>query len=71
MYRVYIEDFNPPIWAIDEGPGTEQKRFEQIVFEAIGFTHYDLSADNKENPKCWIEFPEAKLKIIGGTALLR
>lgn len=71
MYRLYIEDFTPPIWAIDTGPGTEQMRFEKVVWYAVGETKYDLNADNDLNPKCWLEFPDAELKIINTTAVLR
>ena len=41
MYRVYIADFNPPIWEIDTGPGTASRRFEHVIAGAIGFYKYD------------------------------
>lgn len=71
MYRLYIEDGKPPIWAIDTGPGTEQMRFDKVVWYAVGETKYDLEADNKTEPKFWLEFPDADLKIINKTAVLR
>jgi len=71
MYRVYIEDFNPPIWAIDDGNPDNQQRFEQVVWHCAGCTVYDLNADNVKNPKCWLEFPDATLKIINKTAVLK
>jgi hypothetical protein len=71
LYRLYIEDFNPPIWAIDDGNPLNQQHFEAVIIEAIGFTYYDLAADNISKPKCWIRFPTAKLVIIGSTAILR
>lgn len=71
MYRVYIEDFEKPIWAVDDGNSENQQRFEQVVWYAVGSTKYDLAADNVKHPKCWLEFPDAELKIFGTTALLR
>jgi hypothetical protein len=71
MFRVYIEDGLAPIWALDTGPGTAQRRFDQIVWYAVGVTNYNLDADNKTEPKFWLEFPSAELKIINTTAILR
>jgi len=71
MYRVYVEDFNPPIWAVDDGDSKNQRRFEQVVWYAVGCTKYDLTADNVKDPKCWLEFPDAELRIINNTAVLR
>lgn len=72
MIRVYVEDWTPPVWAVDTGPGTAQRRFEVVITETVGVFKYDLTADNKENPKAWVECPdEAILKIVNSTAILR
>lgn len=71
MYRVYVDSFEPPIWEIDSGPGTASRKFEKVIATSVGEYKYDLSADNKINPKAWVEYEFAELKIINQTALLR
>ena len=72
MYRVYIEDFScEEVWAIDTGPGTAMRRFKSVIAEVIGVYKADLKANNKEDPKAWIEYPNANLIIVNSTAILR
>lgn len=73
MYRVYIEDFDEEkgIWVVDEGSYLTAQRFDKVVTSTVGYTNYNLNADNTLEPKCWLEYPDCKLKIIGRTALLR
>ena len=71
MLRVYIDDFIPPIWEVDAGPGTASRKFENVVAESVGVYKYDLSADNTNEPKAWVEYPDGELKIINHTALIR
>jgi hypothetical protein len=73
MYRLYVEDFTcEEVWAIDTGPETAMRRFKNvIVSNIIGVSKTDLLADNKKNPKAWIEYIDAELKIINNTAILR
>lgn len=71
MLRVYVDDFTPPIWEIDSGPGTESQKFEEVIATAVGIYKYNLLADNKKEPKAWVEYPDGKLKVINKTALIR
>jgi len=71
MLRVYIDTFDPPIWEIDSGPGTASRKFETVIAESTGFFKYDLLADNKTNPKAWVEYPDGILKTINNTAIIR
>jgi hypothetical protein len=69
---VYVDSFDStPIWEIDTGPGTASRKFEKVVFNAVGEFKYDLTADNKTNPKAWVEIIDAELKVFNSTALLR
>jgi len=71
VLRVYIDDFTPPIWEIDSGPGTASRKFERVISEAIGVYKYDLSANNIDQPKAWVEYPDAELTIVNNIAILR
>ena len=71
MLRVYIDNFTPPIWEIDSGPGTPSRKFEKVIAEAIGIYKYDLTADNINTPKAWVEYPAAELTVINNIAILR
>ncbi len=72
MYRLYVEDFScEEVWTIDAGPGTAMRRFRSVISKACGISKVNLQADNKEDPKAWLEYENAELKIFGTTALLR
>jgi hypothetical protein len=71
LLRVYVDDWNPPIWQIDSGPGTASRKFEKVITNAVGEFKYDLTANNTSEPKAWVEYPEAELKIFNTIALLR
>lgn len=71
MHRVYLETFDPPLWGVDEGPDTKPDFVKKVIIEAHGSTELDTDADNKNNPKAWIQFQNAKLLVINDIAILR
>lgn len=73
MYRVYVEDFTDlnKVWVVDEGSADTIVRVSGVIIEGVGFTQTNLFADNKKEPKAWIEVNDATLKIVNNVAILR
>lgn len=71
--RVYLEDFSEEkaIWAVDEGDAQTVKFFDHVCVHAFGITKFNMGSDNKDEPRAWLEFEGATLKIIEDTAVIR
>ncbi len=65
-FRIYIDDFkkNPFIWSIDEGDIRTEVNVKSIAAENVALSvGSDLSADNINSPKAWIEVEAEALYI--------
>jgi hypothetical protein len=71
--RVFLNCFEeaPLIWQVDSGPGTLSVKVSEVAIRgAHGVTKQNLKADNKHEPKCWIEY-EGEMSIHQNIALIR
>lgn len=71
MYRVYIEDFTEPTWAVDGGDTSTAIYVNKVIIECFATTMHNPKADNISEPKFWIEVPYAKMQIVNKIAILR
>lgn len=65
LYRAYVNCFEeaPFIWQVDTGSADMSARVRDVVFIGVsGITRQNLQADNKIEPKVWLEV-EAELAI--------
>ena len=66
MLRLYVDTLCKPIWSVDFGDISTEQRFEEVFVFCDGVTCSDLTSDNINNPKVWIEFYDAVLNIEEG-----
>ena len=67
MLRLYFNRHGELPWSIDEGPGTPERQFKDIVISGVyGEAVYEpLKAgdDPQKQPCAWIEFRECELGV--------
>ena len=63
MIRLYIDKMQKPLWSADYGDISTEVHLEEVFIDASGCTNSDLSADNINNPKVWLEFYDAELRV--------
>lgn len=74
LLRVYLEDFvdGKAVWVVDEGDASTAKFFDCVCVHSFGITKSNLQADNKKEPRAWIEYRGSlELKVINNTAVIR
>lgn len=69
MFRVYFDDSRPSIglWVVDDGNIENQQFFDTVVAHSFGVSKENLMG----YPISWMEYSDAKLKIINRTAVIR
>lgn len=74
MIRVYMNGFHEGdlIWSVDHGTvATESKARNVLIVGVTGTTMVNLAADNKREPKAWIEIQDARVQVANGIAIVR
>jgi len=74
VIRVYMNGFHEGdlIWSVDHGSiDTESKVRNVLIVGVTGTTRVNLDADNKREPKAWIEIQDARVQIANGIAIVR
>jgi hypothetical protein len=60
------------IWSVDKGSIATEHKVKDIIFIGVsGQTHVNLQADNKKEPKAWLDLPDTILLIRDNIAVLR
>jgi len=63
MLRLYFNNHGDLPWSIDQGTIETEQHYKLVLIDgsAAGYTVYELTADNVQEPKAYIRFPSAKL----------
>jgi hypothetical protein len=70
--RIYLDRFGvqSAIWSVDEGDTSTERRVKAIQCMVPTVTRSNPAADNKIEPKCWLE-ADGTLSVENGVAVIR
>jgi len=74
VIRVYVNGFNEGkiIWSVDEGDTSTERKVENVMILGVtGIAAVNMNADNKIEPKAWIQFYNAQVVVDKGIAIVR